>query len=51
MGWIIDLVLAGVIALVIFISYKKGIVSTVIDLVAGIAAFAIPLLPRVCLTV
>lgn len=41
MGWIIDLVLAGVIALVIFISYKKGIVSTVIDLVAGIAAFAI----------
>ena len=41
MGWLIDIILVGIIALVVFISYKKGIISTVIDLVAGVAAFAL----------
>ena len=41
MGWLIDIILVGVIALIVFISYKKGIISTVIDLVAGLAAFAL----------
>lgn len=41
MSYLIDIILVGVIALIVFLSSRKGIILTLVDLIAGFAAFAV----------